>query len=94
LQCKSSFEYPPGFPPGPRFPLPLLGEVWVLGFRDFTASIASMASKYNGAFGFYVNKSRIVVLSSPELIKEAMSREELTDRPFLPSIALSRKSTR
>ena len=38
-------SHPKGFPPGPRLPLPLIGDGYVLG-KDFNLGFTKLISKY------------------------------------------------
>ena len=38
------FSQPANFPPGPRFPLPVIGDAWVMG-TDMTAGFNNLVGK-------------------------------------------------
>ncbi len=54
LYCWSaSRRHPPDFPPGPRLPLPLIGDAYVLG-KDVTSGFRKLSKKYVGFHHFYI----------------------------------------
>jgi len=99
LNCSSQmrriFVYHPRYPPGPRLPLPLVGESWLLATEyDTMRSMGEWADSYGDALGFYMAHTRVVVLNSPELISEAMQKEEIAYRPNYPTVAKCHGITR
>jgi len=65
-----------------------------LGLTDYPSAMASLAKKYGEAMGFYVFSQKLVVLNTPELIVEALAKEEITFRPPLPTMEVAQGITR
>nr|WAQ80658.1 methyl farnesoate epoxidase/farnesoate epoxidase [Tigriopus japonicus] len=78
------FLHPRGFPPGPRLPLPLLGDSLTLD-SNFVDGLDKLRIKYGDVVGFYLGPMRAILISDLAMIQEACSKEEMMDRPqFLP----------
>jgi len=71
------FTYPPQFPPGPRFPLPFIGELWALIDVDLGAAMTNLAKTYGEAIGVYMGNVRVVCFNSQELVVEALANQQL-----------------
>ncbi len=74
---------PKNFPPGPRFPLPVIGDLHLfggniyMGFRKFR-------KRYGDIYGFSMGPRKVVALSTYELIQEAFSKPVFAGRAPLP----------
>ncbi len=73
---------PENFPPGPRFPLPVVGSLYALG-SDMYKGFKDFHKKYGDIFGLHMGSRKVVVLSSYELIQEACTKNILSGRPPL-----------
>uniref|UniRef100_G3VD25 unspecific monooxygenase n=1 Tax=Sarcophilus harrisii TaxID=9305 RepID=G3VD25_SARHA len=58
-------------PPGPT-PLPLLGNILQLDFKNMIASFSQLAEKYGPIYTLYFGSQRIVVLHDYKIMKEAL----------------------
>ena len=72
-------SHPAGFPPGPRMPIPFIGDAFQLGSR--LEAFQEFKKKYGEIFGYWGFSSRVVVVSSFDLIQEVGSKEEFNRRP-------------
>ena len=45
-----SFRHPKYFPPGPKLPLPLIGDAYLLG-KDFSSGFSALTRKYGKTVG-------------------------------------------
>ncbi len=67
-----SCRHPKGFPDGPRFPLPILGDILAVG-GNFEEGFESLRQKYGDAVGLYFGRYRSVIVSDFDLIQEVGS---------------------
>ncbi len=86
-------RYPKNFPPGPRLPLPLLGDAWCLG-GDMYKSFKTLVEKYGPIVGFRMGETLTVVVASYDLTQDALAREEFAARPAYIGPQESRGSSR
>ncbi len=84
-------RHPERFPPGPRLPIPLVGDAFQL-FRSRVEAFQELRERYGDIFGFWGTTARVVVVSSFELIQEVGAKEEFSDRP--PGIPAVTRETR
>ena len=80
---------PKDFPPGPRFPLPFVGDGYILG-SDVTTGFQKLREKYGETFGLFIGSKKAVVLYDPELIIKAMAMDEIAGRGNLGDAILER----
>ena len=65
-----SVRLPKNFPPGPRFPLPLIGDGYVLMTAPtLTDGFEKLRIQYGDVYGFYMGPKRSVVISDFDLIQ-------------------------
>jgi len=76
-----SCRHPKNYPPGPRLPLPLVGDGYLLG-QDFNAGFTSLIKKYGKMVGFWLGPSRAVLISDFDILQDVLNRHETTDRGF------------
>ncbi|XP_059087176.1 cytochrome P450 2C15-like [Tigriopus californicus] len=76
------YSHPKNFPPSPRVPWPLLGDILLLG-ENIVSGFHAMKCKYGDIFGLFLGPQRIVVICDFETLQEVMNRPEFTDRPLL-----------
>ncbi|XP_058527993.1 cytochrome P450 2C2-like isoform X6 [Ochotona princeps] len=72
-------------PPGPT-PLPILGNILQLGFKDISKSLTKLSEVYGPVFTVYLGMKPTVVLHGYEAVKEALIDlgEEFSGRRILP----------
>ncbi|XP_040847798.1 cytochrome P450 2C14-like isoform X4 [Ochotona curzoniae] len=72
-------------PPGPT-PLPVLGNILQLDFKDISKSLAKLSEVYGPVFTVYLGMKPTVVLHGYEAVKEALIDlgEEFSGRNILP----------
>ncbi|XP_027696323.1 cytochrome P450 2C23-like [Vombatus ursinus] len=58
-------------PPGP-IPLPFIGNLLQLDFKNITASFSQMAEKYGPIYTLYIGTQHVVVLHGYNIVKEAL----------------------
>ena len=83
-------SHPKGFPPGPRLPLPLIGDGYVLG-KDFNLGFTKLISKYGKNVGLWLGSNRTVVISDFETLKDILNLNETSDRGGMVEVAVEGK---
>ncbi|XP_069591529.1 cytochrome P450 2W1-like [Ranitomeya imitator] len=80
-----SKKTPYNFPPGPT-PLPLIGNLHLLDIRRQDLSLLKLSEKYGPIFTIHLGRSKVIVLTGLETIKEALveGADVFSDRAFLP----------
>ncbi|KAF6317065.1 hypothetical protein mRhiFer1_003603 [Rhinolophus ferrumequinum] len=75
-------------PPGPT-PLPIIGNLMQLNFRNVPASLSELAKEYGPVYMLYLGSQPTVVLHGYEVIKEALIQQgdEFLGRGPLPIIS-------
>ncbi|KAM4652286.1 cytochrome P450 2D15-like [Discoglossus pictus] len=75
----------PGSPPGP-FPLPFVGNMFLMDFNDFPKRLSKLSRRYGNVFSIQIFWEKMVVLNGYEAVKEALitKSEDTADRPSLP----------
>ncbi|XP_036590328.1 cytochrome P450 2C23-like [Trichosurus vulpecula] len=74
-------------PPGPT-PLPLIGNILQLDFKNIPASLSQMAEKYGPIYTIYIGTERVVVLHGYSIVKEALidQGDAFSDRGIIPVV--------
>ncbi|XP_054838685.1 cytochrome P450 2J2-like [Eublepharis macularius] len=70
-------------PPGPS-PLPVIGNLWLLGFQLQGQELMKLASTYGNIFTVWMGTNPMVVLSGYKAVTEGIISEELSGRPLTP----------
>ncbi|XP_072496119.1 cytochrome P450 2C23-like isoform X1 [Notamacropus eugenii] len=72
-------------PPGPT-PLPFIGNILQLDFKNITASFSQLTEKYGPIYTVYFGTQPVVVLHGYDLMKEALidQGDAFTDRGIIP----------
>ena len=73
------YRQPKMFPPGPRFPFPLIGDGYLMG-TDLTRGFFNLREKYGDIVGMFLGTQRTVVLFNADTIIEAMAKDEISGR--------------
>ncbi|XP_008849657.1 cytochrome P450 2W1 [Nannospalax galili] len=78
-----------GWPPGPR-PLPLLGNLHLLGVAQQDRALMELSERYGPVFTIHLGSQKTVVLCGYEVVREALvgTGQELADRPPIPIFQL------
>ena len=79
-----STRHPKNFPPGPRFPLPFVGDSYVIGNVDIGTGVLQLQKKYGDVIGMFIGSQRSVFLCDYDIIKEALSKDEVSGRKQNP----------
>ena len=80
-----SYRYPKDFPPGPRLPLPFIGDAYVLG-KDYNIGFTSLIRKYGKSVGLWLGSNRTVLVSDFDILQEILNIYETSDRAGLIEI--------
>lgn len=76
----ASYNRPKNYPPGP-LRIPVIGQVFSLDRKQPHKTLDRWAAKYGPAFSVKLGVQDLVVLSSPDIIREAFSLPETSVRP-------------
>ena len=82
-----SFSHPKDYPPGPRLPLPLVGDAYILG-SDLDTGFQKLFEKYGKTCGFWLGPNRATFIADFETLQEVLNKSEASDRM---KTAVSRK---
>ena len=68
LYWRRSTQHPEGFPPGPNFPIPILGDM--LSFKgNLVDGVIAFKEKYGDIFGMWVGPRRTVFINEIHMIQ-------------------------
>ena len=67
------------FPPGPRCPVPVLGDAYVLG-DDLEKGFKKLILKHGKICGLWLGPQRTVVVADFEILQEVLNKIEFSDR--------------
>ena len=81
---KKSIRHPNDFPPGPRLPLPVLGDSYKLG-KDFAFGFQSLTKQYGKMVGLWLGPYRAVVISDFEVLQVILNMSETASRQDMPA---------
>ncbi len=84
----SSRKHPAKFPPGPRAPIPVLGDAYVLG-QDFVEAFHKLRVKYGDVVGMWIGPTRGVALCKYEDIQELLQKAESSNRQYVEVVRMS-----
>ena len=74
-----SCRHPKGFPPGPRRPIPVFGDAYLLG-NDLAKGFSTLSEKYGKVCGFWLGMERTVFVADFDLLQDILQRSETADR--------------
>ena len=77
---KYSKRLPASFPPGPRSPLPVVGDAYILK-GNLSKGFGKLHHKYGDTFGLFLGRTKTVVTRDFELAKEILAKEALQYKP-------------
>ena len=81
---KFRHRHPKKFPPGPRYPIPLFGDAYVLG-SDLNEGFKILYEKYGKVCGFWLGSKRTVFVADFDLLQDILNKSELANRQILPT---------
>lgn len=81
--------YVQGFPPGPRFPLPVVGDLLSVG-SQLPSGLECLHKKYGKIVGLNLGGLPTVSVADFDLIQSALAKEEFTGRPPMPGLSTIR----
>ena len=74
-----SWKHPKNFPPGPRFPVPLLGDGYVIGTK-FSDGFSSLIKKYGKSVGLWLGPTRTVLIADFDTLQDILNLHETAVR--------------
>ena len=75
-------RHPKKFPPGPRCPIPLFGDAYVLG-SDLNEGFKLWHEKYGKVCGFWLAAKRAVFIADFDLLQDSLNKSELANRQIV-----------
>ena len=75
-----SFKHPKNFPPGPRLPFPIIGDIYKLR-KDFPNSLRKLTKEYGKIYGFWFGGKRAVIVADFDVLQDILNKKETVDRP-------------
>lgn len=90
LQYFKSWSHPKHYPPGPRKPLPILGDAYVLG-NDLVNGFLKLRRKYGKIYGMWLGGQRAVVVADFDVLQDILNKQETADRQQMDASPLLRK---
>ncbi len=88
---KRVWKYPENFPPGPRLPLPMLGDAIALGL-DVPPNMKKLHEKHGNLVGFMLAGHPAVSIRDFETIQKHMSSDDMSNRTPQPGFELYRRN--
>ena len=85
-----SCRHPKYFPPGPRLPLPLIGDAYVLG-KDYNIGFTSLIRKHGKIVGLWLGSNRTVLISDFDILQEILNLNETSNRAGMIAIETAGK---
>ncbi|NWV74958.1 CP2J2 protein, partial [Dasyornis broadbenti] len=76
---------PKDFPPTP-FRLPFLGHIYLMDFKDPSATVGRLTKRYGDIFGLNMGSMKLVMVSGMRLVKEVLVNQgdKFMERPDIP----------
>ena len=82
-------RHPNGFPPGPGFALPIIGNAFNLG-TDLARGVEELRKKYGDVVGLFLGPNRSVIVSDFDTIQEVGGHPNFANKPKLEGMAYLR----
>ena len=73
------WSHPKKFPPGPRLPIPVIGDTYLLD-QDLYKGFCDLIDSYGNFCGFWMGSSRAVLINDFEACLDILNRNESTGR--------------
>ncbi len=87
---KRVWGYPANFPPGPRFPLPFVGDAIALGL-DIPVGLAKLHKKHGDIVGFMLAHHPAISIADFDTLQKNMAMDEYSHRSPSPGFELYRR---
>ena len=75
----TSWRHPKFFPPGPRLPIPLIGDAYLLG-KDVSEGFSALIKKYGKTVGLWLGSNRAVLVTDFNTLQDILNLHETSDR--------------
>lgn len=73
------WTHPKKFPPGPRIPLPIVGDAYLLD-KEVYKGFCDLSKEYGNICGLWLGSRRCVVVSNFEMIQDILNMHASTGR--------------
>ena len=87
-----TFQHPNHVPPGPRRPLPILGDGYILG-SDMFKGFQKLQKQYGDIFGLWLGSQRTVVVSDFDTLQDLLNKPQTANRITVQVADLLRRGT-
>ena len=77
-----NWSYPKRFPPGPRLPVPIIGDAYTLN-QDLYKGLCNLIHRYGNFCGLWFGGNRAVIINDYEACMDILNRNESTGRQKL-----------
>ena len=77
--------HPKNFPPGPRRPIPVFGDAYVMK-GDLVIGMKKLKEKYGKIFGLWLGKMRCVCVADFDVLQEILNKSDTANRQFTPAL--------
>ena len=79
-------QHPEDFPPGPRLPLPFMGDSYTLG-KNLDVGLSKLTKKYGNFVGFWLGPDRTILISDFEVLKDVLGQSSSSNRQILDTMS-------
>ena len=87
---KKVWLYPANFPPGPRFPLPVVGDAIALG-QDVAVGLVKLHKKHGNVVGFMLGGYPAISIGDFETLQKTYGTDEYSNRTPAPGFEIFRR---
>ena len=74
-----NWSHPKRFPPGPRLPIPIIGDAYTLD-KDLYKGLCDLVNRYGNFCGLWFGGNRVVIINDYEACLDILNRNESTGR--------------
>ena len=79
-------QHPKDFPPGPRLPLPFMGDSYTLG-KNLDVGLSKLTKKYGSYVGFWLGPDRTILISDFDVLKDVLGQSSSSNRQILDTMS-------
>ena len=72
-----NWSHPKRFPPGPRLPIPIIGDAYTLD-KDLYKGLCDLVNRYGNFCGLWFGGNRVVIINDYEACLDILNRNEST----------------
>ena len=72
--------------PGPRLPLPFMGDSYTLG-KNLDIGLSKLTKKFGSYVGFWLGPDRTILISDFEVLKDVLGQSSSSNRQILDKMS-------